>query len=114
MTCGVEQNPGPGEEGENIVQGLCRECVRILKSVRDVRRVVAGTVTAVEKWRLRWRKAGNGTAIGVDLKGMNYLQRNFRTLCSKLTSCNVRTRHWKSSYNWRQQERKLASGTRRR
>jgi hypothetical protein len=32
VTGGVEQNPGPGVEDENIVQALCSGCDRILKS----------------------------------------------------------------------------------
>lgn len=32
VTGDVEQNPGPGEEGENIVRVLCSGCDRILKS----------------------------------------------------------------------------------
>ena len=59
-----------------------------------MKRVVGGTLTAVEMWR----KAGRKTAIGVDLKGFNYLKRNCRTFCSKLTSCNARTRNWKKQF----------------
>jgi hypothetical protein len=45
---GVDQNPGPVVEGENIVQVLCSGCDRILKSGTQCETWVDGFITAVE------------------------------------------------------------------
>jgi hypothetical protein len=60
---GVEKNPGPGVEAENIWQILYRGCDRNLKSGT---RVDAGSITAVVMLKLKWRRAGNGSVISVD------------------------------------------------
>jgi len=44
---GVEKNPGPGVEAENIVQVVCSGCDRNLKPELHVTCVDAGSVTAV-------------------------------------------------------------------
>jgi hypothetical protein len=58
---GVEKNPGPGVEAENIVQVVCSGCDRNLKPELHVTRVDAGSVTAVVMLKLKWRGAGNGS-----------------------------------------------------
>jgi hypothetical protein len=45
---GVEQNPGPGVEAENILHVLCSGCDRNLKSEHNATNVDAGFTTAVE------------------------------------------------------------------
>jgi hypothetical protein len=61
---GVEQSPGPGEEGENIVQVLCSGCHRILKLAtrcatcvrryRDCCGKVKALVAESGKWNCYW------------------------------------------------------------
>jgi hypothetical protein len=67
---GVEQNPGPGVEVDNTLQVLCSGCERNLKlgTQCDVC-VDAGSTTAVETSRSKWRTAGSGAVIDADGTG---------------------------------------------
>jgi hypothetical protein len=66
---GVEQNPAPGVEIENVAQVLCSGCERNLTSEHSVTRVDAGYTTAVETCRVKCLTAGNGAMVGVDGTG---------------------------------------------
>jgi hypothetical protein len=48
---GVEQNPGPGVEGESFIYVNCSACERIGNSATGVD---GGLITAVERLRLYW------------------------------------------------------------
>jgi hypothetical protein len=45
---GVEQNPGPGVEGENAIQLVCTGCGRNLKSGIQCEPFEVGIITALE------------------------------------------------------------------
>jgi hypothetical protein len=51
---GVEQNPGPGVEGESFMQVMCSGCDRILKSGSQNDTCGRWFITAEEKLRLNW------------------------------------------------------------
>jgi hypothetical protein len=83
---GMEQNPGPGIEGESIIQLLCSGCDRILKSGTRCETCDRWYNNSCGNGKVKWQKAGRGTAIRVDMKGFNYFKRNCKTLSSKLMS----------------------------
>jgi hypothetical protein len=66
---GVEQNPGPGVEGESFMQVMCNGCDRSLKSGTQCDNVDVGFITAAETVRLHWQTVGSGTVKGVNGKG---------------------------------------------
>jgi hypothetical protein len=53
---GVEKNPGPGVEAEKIMQVVCSECDRNLKSGTQCDTMDAGSITAVVMLKLKCRR----------------------------------------------------------
>ena len=67
VTGGVEKNPGSGVEAEKIMQFFVAGETEISNRQLNVTSVEAGSITAVAILKIKWRRAGNGSVISVDV-----------------------------------------------